>query len=166
MKKIFFLFLASVLTVFVMAGNGSSKAEAIDFNWDEGVTHYGTPGAPALWYRVDLSPLKEEENPSLTLYITNPSRDESVDVSMSAIVMGNQEKKDYTILPHQYKTYTENASMLIRMQDVIYLTLKSDGTIKLSAKVFESTDLDETCKDARSLRWNTEMTQTAGYAAW
>lgn len=166
MKKIFFLFLASVLTVYVMAGNGSSKAEAIDFNWDEGVTHYGTPGSPALWYRVDLSPLKEEENPSLTLYVTNPSRDESVDVSMSAIVMGNQEKKDYTILPHQYKTYTENASMLIRMQDVIYLTLKSDGTIKLSAKVFESTDLDETCKDARSLRWNTEMTQTAGYAAW
>ena len=166
MKKLFFLTLASMMAVFAMAGNGSSKAEAIEFNWDEGVTHYGGPGTQALWYRVDLSPLKEEENPSLTLYVTNPSRDESVKASMSAVIMGNHETKDYTILPHQYKTYTENASLLIRMQDVIYLTLKADGIVKLSAKVFESTDLDETCKDARILRWNTETTQTAGYAAW
>ena len=169
MKKFLLLTMASLMTVFMMAagrGDGSTKANAIEFDWDKGITHQG--GDKALWYRVDLAPLYDEDNPSLTLYLTNPSRDASVDVSMEATVAGQSESKDYTIGAHQYKTYTANASMLVRMkQTEIYLTLKSNGEIKLSAKVFEAADLDETCKDASSvLRWNTVATQTAGYAAW
>ena len=89
MKKFFLLTMASLMTVFAMAigrNDGSTKANAIDFDWDKGVTHNGG----TLWYRVDLAPLYEEENPSLTLYLTNPSNEvgTSVDVSMQATVAG------------------------------------------------------------------------------
>ncbi|MBQ4018890.1 MAG: hypothetical protein II605_06580 [Paludibacteraceae bacterium] len=168
MKKFFLLTLLSMVTVSMMAiGNnsGSTKANAIDFDWSTGVEHQGG----TKWYRVDLAPLYEEENPSLTLYLTNPSNEvgTSVDVSMKATVAGESESKDYTIAARQYKTYTANASMLVRMrQTEIYLTLTSTGRIKLSAKVFEAADLDETCKDARVLAWDAEAVQNPSYSAW
>ena len=168
MKKLFLLTIASLMTVFAMAtgtGDGSTKANAIDFDWDLGVEH---PGGTK-WYRVPLTPLYEEDNPSLTLYLTNPSNvvGSSVDVSMKATVAGQTETKDYTIAARQYKTYTANASMLVSMhQTEIYLTLSSTGKIKLSAKVFETADLDETCKDARLLSWDKDAVQDPMYSAW
>ena len=168
MKKFFLLTMASLMTVFAMAtgrGDGSTPANAIDFDWDKGVEHPG--GNVTLYYRVDLAPLYEEDNPSLTLYLTNPSRDASADVSMEATVLGQKETKDYTIGAHQYKTYTANAKTLVTLkQTEISLCLKASGKIKLSAKVFEAADLDETCKDASVLKWDVVSTQTAGYAAW
>lgn len=168
MKKFLTLVVALAMVIPSMAigrNDGSTKANAIDFKWDGGVEHTGG----TKWYRVDLAPLYEEENPSLTLYLTNPSNTvgTSVDVSMQATVAGQTESKDYTIAARQYKTYTANASMLVRMkQTEIYLTLYSTGTIKLSAKVFEAADLDETCKDARTLAWGTAATQNPSYSAW
>ena len=157
-----------MMTVFTMAigrNDGSTKANAIEFDWDKGVEHSdGTK-----WYRVDLAPLYQEENPSLTLYLTNPSNwvGTSVDVSMTAYVAGQTESKSYSIAAHQYKTYTANAAMLVRMkQTEIYLTLSTDGRVKLSAKVFETADLDETCKDARVLNWDTETSQNPSFATW
>jgi len=168
MKKFFLLTMASMMTVFAMAigdNDGSTKANAIDFDWDKGVEHTGG----TKWYHVDLAPLYQEDNPSLTLYLTNPSNwvGTSVDVSMTAYVAGQTESKSYSIAAHQYKTYTANASMLVRMkQTEIYLTLTTDGRVKLSAKVFETADLDETCKDARVLQWNTETSQNPNFSAW
>ncbi len=166
MKKFFLLTLASMMTVFAMAkgdGSGSTKANAIEFDWDKGNVHMsGTK-----WYHVDLSPLYEEENPSLTLFVTNPSRDLSINADLKATVAGETETKHYVVSPHEHQTYTANATVLVRMhQTEIYLTLTTDGEVRLSAKVFEAADLDETCKDARKLNWNTETTQTKGYAAW
>ena len=168
MKKFFLLTMASMMTVFAMAigrNDGSTKANAIDFDWDKGVEHSeGTK-----WYRVDLAPLYQEDNPSLTLYLTNPSNwvGTSVDGSMTAYVAGQTESKSYSIAAHQYKTYTANASMLVRMkQTEIYLTLTTDGKVKLSAKVFETADLDETCRDARVLKWDTETSQNPSFSAW
>jgi len=166
MKKFFLLTMASLMTVFAMAigrNDGSTKANAIDFDWDKGNVHSGG----TLWYHVDLAPLYEEENPSLTLYVTNPSRDKSVDASMTATVAGETQTKHYVVDPHEHQIYTENASALVALhQTEIYLTLTTDGEVILSAKVYESTDLDETCKNARELKWDTETTQTKGYAAW
>ena len=168
MRKLFLLTLASFMTIFAMAigrNDGSTKANAIDFDWNAGLVHDGG----TKWYRVDLAPLYEEENPSLTLYLTNPSNvvGTSVDVHMKATIAGQIEDRDYTIYARQYKSFTANASMLIRMkQTEIFLTLSSNGNIKLSAKVFESSDLDETCKDARELKWNTATTQEPMYSAW
>lgn len=166
MKKFFLLTLASLMTVFAMAkgdGSGSTKANAIEFDWDKGNVHMsGTK-----WYHVDLAPLYEEENPSLTLYVTNPSRDLSINADLKATVAGETETKHYVVSPHEHQIYTANATVLVRMrQTEIYLTLSTDGEVRLSAKVFESADLDETCKDARVLKWDTEATQTKGYAAW
>lgn len=166
MKKFFLLTMASMMTVFAMAigrNDGSTKANAIDFDWDQGNVH--TAGTK--WYHVDLTPLYQEENPSLTLYVTNPSRDESVQASMTATVAGETDTKHYTVSPHEHQTFSTNATMLVRLhQTEIYLTLTTDGEVRLSAKVFEASDLDETCKNARELKWNTETTQTKGYAAW
>ena len=168
MKKFLTLVVAMAMVIPSMAigrNDGSTKANAIDFDWDNGVEHVsGTK-----WYRVDLAPLYEEESPSLTLYLTNPSNavGTSVDVSMQATVAGQSESKDYTIAARQYKTYTANATSLVRMkQTEIYLTLTSTGKIKLSAKVFETADLEETCKDARTLAWGTVTTQAPSYSAW
>ena len=166
MKKFFLLTLASMMTVFAMAkgdGSGSTKANAIEFDWDKGNVHMsGTK-----WYHVDLAPLYEEENPSLTLFVTNPSRDLSINADLKATVAGETETKHYVVSPHEHQTYTANATVLVRMrQTEIYLTLTTDGEVRLSAKVFEAADLDETCKDARKLNWDTEVTQTKGYAAW
>ena len=168
MKKLFLLTMAFCMSVSMMAigrNDGSTKANAIDFDWDRGIEHTGG----TKWYRVDLKLLYEEENPTLTLYLTNPSNEvnTSVDVSMKATVAGQSEEKNYTIAARQYKAYTANAMMLVRMkQTEIYLTLTSNGRIKLSAKVFEAADLDETCKDARTLSWDVESTQEPTYSAW
>ena len=166
MKKFFLLMVASLMTVFAMAkgdDSGSTKANAIEFDWDKGNVHLGG----TKWYHVDLAPLYEEENPSLALYVTNPSRDLSVNADLKATVAGETETKHYVVSPHEHQTYTANATVLVRMhQTEIYLTLSTDGEVHLSAKVFESTDLDETCQDARVLTWDTEATQTKGYAAW
>lgn len=166
MKKFLLLTVASLMTVFAMAigrNDGSSQSNAIDFKWDTGVTHTGG----TKWYRVGLEPLYQEDNPALNLYLTNPSRDKSVDVSVTATVGGETKTKEFTVEPHQNKSWSENASLLVRLQqEDIYLTLTSSGEIKLSAKVYESTDLDETCKDSRTLKWDTRASQTAGYAAW
>lgn len=172
MKKIFLLTMASLMTVFAMAvgrNDGSTKANAKEFDWDKGVTIPADSVNMWLWYRVPLAPLYEEENPSLTLYLTNPSNvvGSSVDVNMKAEVAGQSESKDYSIAARQYKTYTANASMLVRMQQTeIYVQLKATGVLKFSAKVFEAADLDETCKDARTLAWDTETTQNPMYSAW
>ena len=168
MKKFLTLVVALAMTIPMMAigrNDGSTKANAIDFDWDKGLEH----DSGTKWYRVDLAPLYEEENPSLALYLTNPSNavGTSVDVSMQATVAGQTESSDYTIYARQYKTYSANASMLVRMkQTEIYLTLTTNGRIKLSAKVFEEADLDETCKDARTLNWGVTATQTPSYSAW
>jgi len=172
MKKIFLLTMASLMTVFAMAvgrNDGSTKANAKEFDWDKGVTIPADSINMWLWYRVPLTPLYEEENPSLTLYLTNPSNavGTSVDVNMKAEVAGQSESKDYTIAARQYKTYTANAKMLVTMrQTEIYVQLKATGVLKFSAKVYESADLDETCKDARTLAWETETTQNPSYSAW
>ena len=174
MKKFFLITMVSLISVCAMAakGDGKTKADAIEFDWDKGVTH---PGG-TLWYRVDLTPLYEEENPSLTLYLTNPSNEvgSSVDVSMKATVAGQEESKDYNIAARQYKTYTANARALITLkQKEIYLTLTTKAAtaggstiIKLSAKVFEAADLDETCRDAETLKWGVETTQNPMYSKW
>ena len=168
MKKFFLLAMVSMMTVFAMAvgkNDGSTKANAIDFDWDKGVEH---PGG-TLWYRVDLAPLYEEENPSMTLYLTNPSNEigTSVHVSMQATVAGQKGEKEYDIAARKYKTMTANAKSLKAMkQTEIYLTLSSTGKIKLSVKVFEAEDLDEACKDAAVLQWNKEATQNRSLSKW
>lgn len=170
MKKLFLLTMAALMTIFTVAAeepDGSTSANPKEFDWDKGVT-YDQPNK-WVWYRVDLAPLYEEDNPSLTLYMTNPSNavGTSVDVSMNAEVAGQKESKDYTIAARQFKTYTANASALVHLkQTEILIQLKATGIVKLSARVVETADLDESCKDARELKWDTPTQQDPTYSAW
>ena len=65
-----FALLMSVAMMAVGAGDGTNKANAIDFDWTSGNIHEA-PGA--LWYCVDLAPINAAAEPALVLYLTNLS---------------------------------------------------------------------------------------------
>jgi hypothetical protein len=168
MKKFLTLVVALAMVIPAMAigrNDGSTKANAIDFDWEAPMTHPGGPDAK--WYRVDLAPLYEEETPALNLFLANKDAFNDAHTSLKATVAGQTEEKSFTIGPKQQKVWSANATMLVRLkQKEIYLTLKSDGSVLLSARVFEAQDLDETCKDALNFSWATGITKPAGVPVW
>ena len=175
MKKFLLLTMVSMMTVFAMAigrNDGSTKANAIDFDWDGGHVQVGDT---VKWYRVDLTPLYSEENPALTLYMVSQSLLDTVDCKLNATVAGQSEEKTYTIMPGKTMSWTANASMLVRLkQTEVYLTLKTtprnadseSARIKLSAKVYDAIDLDEACKNAKLFDWTNGITQSRGAMQW
>ena len=72
MRKFLLSAIALMMSVAMMAigaGNGTSKANAIDFDWDS--TYYPEKNV-ASWYSIKLSDLnKEAEDPTVALYLTN-----------------------------------------------------------------------------------------------
>ena len=169
MKK-FLLFAAAAMTsIFMMAGNGSTKANAIDFDWDNG---HVQEGSKTLWYKVSLDPLYQEENPSLTLHMVSQTLQDTVQVTLQATVAGQSEERTYTIMPGKTQSWSANAATLVRMkQTEVYITLKTVATdeaarIKLSAKVYDAVDLDEACKDAKTFNWTSGITQNKGVLQW
>ena len=169
MKK-FLLFAAAAMTsIFMMAGNGSTKANAIEFDWDNG---HVQEGSQTLWYRVPLDPLYQEENPSLTLHMVSQTLQDTVTVTLQATVAGQSEERTYTIMPGKTQSWSANASALVRMkQTEVYITLKTVATdeaarIKLSAKVYDAVDLDEACKEAKKFDWTNGITQARGVMQW
>lgn len=164
MKKLFLLTMACMMAVFAMAvpGDGQTSANAIEFNWETGNDH---PGG-SLWYRVSLDKLDEVEHPALNLYLAN-LEDVSVDVSVYAKVATEELERSYTILPHQIKSWSANASLLKQgQQEALIVNLTSNGKVHMSAKVFESTSLDDACKQAQSLKWNEVNQQKASISSW
>lgn len=166
MKKILTLVVALVMAIPMMAigdNDGSTKANAIDFSWDSVMTH----PAGTKWYRVDLSPLYEEETPALNLFLANKDPFSDANTRLKATVAGQTDEKTFTIHPKQQRVWSANATMLIRLQQKeIYLTLTSDREVKMSARVFEAQDLDETCTDALPFNWSTGITKAAGVPVW
>lgn len=166
MKKFLTLVVALVMVIPMMAigrNDGSTKANAIDFDWEAPMTHTGG----TLWYVVNLDPLYEEETPALNLFLANKDAFNEVHTSLKATVAGQTEEKSFNIGPKQQKVWSANATMLVRLkQKEIYLTLTSDGPVMMSARVFEAADLDETCKDALSFSWTSGITKPAGVPVW
>ena len=166
MKKFLTYVVALVMTIPMMAigrNDGSTKANAIDFDWEAPMTH--TSGTK--WYRVDLAPLYEEETPALNLFLANKDAFNETHTSLKATVAGQTDEKSFNIGPKQQRVWSANATMLVRLkQKEIYLTLTSDGPVLMSARVFEAQDLDETCKDALSFSWTTGITKPAGVPVW
>lgn len=166
MKKFLTFVVALVMTIPMMAigrNDGSTKANAIDFDWEAPMTHTSS----TKWYRVDLAPLYEEETPALNLFLANKDAFNETHTSLKATVAGQTEEKSFTIGPKQQRVWSANAAMLVRLrQKEIYLTLTSDGPVMMSARVFEAEDLDETCKDALSFSWTSGITKPAGVPVW
>ena len=158
MRKFLLSTIALLMAVATMAGNGSSKANAIDFDWANGNTHE----AGTLWYRVNLSPISGMVDPTLALYLTNLTDETAkVDVTVSATVtflgQSRTETQDlnYLLNAGDYKIFSKNVKQLLELGVTdIYLELASDKEIFLSAKKYEQSEIvDEACTKAISFDW-------------
>lgn len=162
MRKILLSTVALLMAVSMMAiGNnsGTSKANAIDFDWANGNVH---EAADALWYRVDLSSLEGTADPTLALYLTNltdQSTAVDVDVVASVTILGQTETMTesfhYTIAAKDHKPWSMNVTELLEFNvKHIFLTLKSDKKIALAAKIYETEDIvDDACTNAVDFNW-------------
>lgn len=168
MKKIFTLIAAVMMVIPLMAigdNSGKTKLDAKDFTWDKPMTQDG--GTNWVWYVVDLSPLYEQENPVLNLYLTNVNSEGDATVQLEATIAGQSESKTYTIGALQSKEWSANAVTLVRLkQKEIYLTLKTNRKVQISAKVFEASDLNDLCKDATPLDWTNGFERGVGDVEW
>ena len=165
MKKLLLFIAAVLMTVPMMAiglGDGSSKDDAKEFNWEE----VSIQDADTIWYRVPLDPIYEEESPTLALYLTNLSN-ETAHVTVRGYLMGEDKAEVYDIPAKTNKIWSKSVSILVRMQQrEAYLCLTSNAKVALSAKVYETTDLDEACMKAKTFNWATGAIQPAGDGWW
>jgi len=125
--------LMACTTLFAVGRNdGSTKANAIDFDWDNGAMH---PGG-TLWYRLDLTPIYAGAD-TLRFSVTNPSSTDSVNVATNVIVAGQEEHIDQTLAPQaSYVMLEMNADILVKMHLAeIYFTFTSNGEVRLSWQV-------------------------------
>lgn len=150
-------------------GDGSTKADAIDFCWEEG---HDQVGSGTYWYHVDLSPLYKEEVPTLTFCLQNPTLMDTVEVKMKATVAGQVVERQYTILPGQTKSQSGNASVLLKAKQTdvfVALTTKAkdeNARIHFSARLYDAVDLDEACEKAVPFDWKNGFTQKKGAIQW
>ncbi len=155
MKKTFLILLSALLSLTSFAAgttDGLTKETAIAFDWEKGNEHPG--GNAALWYRVSLTPIYEEEDPTLALYLTNLSYT-AADVKVAAVVAGNEETREYTIEPRKDRIWNQSAKMLVRMKYTeILVQLTASERVMLSAKVFDAEDADESCINATDYNWD------------
>lgn len=166
MRKILTLLTAMLLTVPMWAigdGSGDSKADAIDFSWENGCEQNGG----SKWYRVPLDPLYDEDNPTLALYLTNLDNEEA-EVTVTGYIMSEKETREYKIAAKSNQIWSRSAAALVSMkQTEIYLVLESNKKVALSAKVYETSDLDEACLKAQEFKWDDQsMVQPAGNGWW
>ena len=108
MRKILFFAIALITSATMMAagGDGSSKPEAIHFDWDGANT---VEANTTIWYRLGLSDLSERANdPVIALYLNNLTA-EQAEVNLSACAsfkmefLGQKIEQEFSIEPKNYK---------------------------------------------------------------
>ncbi len=173
MRKFLLSTIALMMSVAMMAvgaGNGTSKANAIDFDWADGHKPALSAGS---WYRVDLTPLKAEANdPTLALYLTNLTDETAsvtVNVEASVSVLGQTQsgtkKLNYSIKGKDFQLWSvksfEAAGRELTLKQLmnfglseLYLQLTANKEIALSAKVYETEEIvDDACSKAVDFNW-------------
>ena len=140
MKKILLSTIALMMSVAMMAiglGDGSSKANALDFDWTTDNVHDATE---ALWYNVSLAPVNAANEPAVVLYLTNLT-DEEATVNVTVSIASAQRTVTYTIAARDYyrldipvDQYREFITL-----DEISLMIKSNVKLSLGAKVYVTT---------------------------
>ena len=163
MKKLYLLIVAAMLcclpAMAIGKGDGSTKANAIEFDWENGNVQGGS--ASAVWYRVSLDPIYEEETPTLAIFLTNLT-DNTANVHIQGTLAGQTEKRDYTLSGKEYRVWTVAGGMLIRMkQTEVYLCLTTDQRIAITSKVYAASDIDDACLNATEFNWTAGVSQTA-----
>ena len=160
-----FALLMSVAMMAVGAGDGTNKANAIDFDWTSGNIHEA-PGA--LWYCVDLAPIDAAAEPALVLYLTNLSDEEAaVDVQIS--LAGAQRTVSYKIAAEGYYRMDLPIAQFREFitVDQVNLALQSNQKIALSAKVYEFPEyVKEAVANSEPIDWNSGVKQDALSTKW
>lgn len=114
MKKVYLLIVAAMLcclpTMAIGRGDGSTKANAIEFDWENGSVQEAS--ASAVWYRVSLDPVYQEETPTLAIFLTNLT-DNTANVHIQGTLAGQAEKRDYVLSGKEYRVWTAAGGMLI-----------------------------------------------------
>ena len=171
MKRFLLIALTALLSIPTWAvGNnsGTTKLNAIEFDWEHGNVQEG--GTSPLWYRVDLTPLYNDiENPTLALYLTNLSTTNDATVTIKASLFGNTEEKTYIIGSKENKIWSIGASLLVETKTrEIYLTLAANQDVALSANVYETEDIDDACVTSSPfiVAKNAQMVQGEGTSVW
>ena len=178
MRKLLLSIIALFTTISIMAaGDGKTKANAIDFDWVNGHEHEGT-----LWYRVDLSEIGGKVD-TLALSLANLS-DESAKVKVEASATisisipgfsysTETEVKgvEYTIAARDHKIWSHSIRELLEL-NVRYLHLQFSSTQKLSLSVEKEGDMDAepveiaSCENSQLLNWNTSVKQSGLQTKW
>ena len=178
MRKILLIAASLLMAIGMMAAgknDGSTKANAIDFKWTSGHTH---EAGATLWYRVGLSELKKEQDPTLSLYLTNLSKGVAkVTLNLRAELMGEKADKQYSyeILSGEHKIWQVrelsvpvlgNATLKNLMDlglEEVYIVLSSSEQIKMTAKAIATEEIiDDACTKAVPLDLTKGATVPAG----
>ncbi len=181
MRKFLLSAIALLMTISTMAvglGNGSSKVNAIDFDWINGHEHEGT-----LWYRVDLFEIGGMVDSTLSLSLKNlsdASAKVTVDVSATITIsipgFSYSEETtvtgvEYTIAAEENKLWSQNIRELLELNiRYLYLELNTTEKIALSAEYEESVNAKPvevaSCENSQLLDWNSTIKQSGLETKW
>ena len=168
MKKILLSTIALMMSVAMMAvglGDGSSKANALDFDWATDNVHDATE---ALWYNVSLAPVNAAKEPAVVLYLTNLT-DEEATVDVTVSIASAQRTVTYTIAARDYYRLdipVDQYREFITLDD-ISLMIKSNVKLSLGAKVYEFDEyVKEAIANSEPIDWNSGVQQDALSTKW
>lgn len=130
MKKFFLFAAALMLSVSMFAGDGSTKANAIEYNWTTG-TSILPKKDHGLWYKVDLNEgnLDLYTSPEANLVIANPTS-EQITLTVTCYVGDETQVKTLDLNGGQAKHITISAALLLRMGITnVYLFVETNKDI-------------------------------------
>ena len=173
-----FALLMSVAMMAVGAGDGTNKANAIDFDWANGNVH---ESSEALWYDVDMTPVDDAKY--LVLYLTNLA-DEAATVHIDMSVQGydaNMSGIDTIIAAGDYYRLEFPKEMINTLLETyglsayadkienLCLSLQSDQKVMLAANVY-TTEAEfiqqEVLTHLEEIDWNKGVKQDALSTKW
>ena len=132
------------------AGSGTSYTDPIDFDWTAGNDYPG--GGTALWYKVDLTSVPQDND--VLLYLNNLSSASPATVTAEPYVkLGTiqslNEPTTKQILPNRnYAMNLPNSTIKALNVDAIYILLSSDEPVRFSAEPVEQGEKDLNCLNA------------------
>ena len=181
MRKILLSAITLMMSVAMMAiglGDGTSKANAIDFDWANGNVH---ESSEALWYDVDMTPVDDAKY--LVLYLTNLA-DEAATVHIDMSVQGydaNMSGIDTIIAAGDYYRFEFPKEMINTLLETyglsayadkikdLSLSLQSDQKVMLAANVY-TTEAEfiqqEVLTHLEEIDWNKGVKQDALSTKW
>ncbi|MBO5674246.1 MAG: hypothetical protein J6S09_08160, partial [Paludibacteraceae bacterium] len=181
MRKFIISILSLLIVIPMMAiglGDGTNKANAIDFDWANGNVHESTE---ALWYNVDLAPVDDAKY--LVLYLTNLA-DEEATVHIDMSVQGfdaTMSGVDTVIAAGKYYRFEFPKEMINTLLETyglsayadkieqLSMSLQSDQKVMLAANVY-TTEAEfiqkEVLTHIEEIDWNKGVKQEALSTKW